>query len=185
MKFEKCRRFPISKIFHLLIFFVLLSIISWLPKVSSGIDLKSKSSSKSDDEGSVSLAMPSGWDDSILEKINKGEDVRRTIAVLDFEGMVHPTNMALYYYYLGDIQRLLGDYTQSEKYFRKVFEISAQFQDPDFHRKIYDYLGKEPLHIEQIIAVANLTPGNINAGLISLRLKGLIKQLPGSLFLKN
>ena len=61
--------------------------------------------------------------------------------LLNFEGMVHPTNMALYYYYLADIQRLLGDYTQSEKYFRKVFEISAQFQDPDFHRKIYDYLG--------------------------------------------
>jgi DNA processing protein len=52
-------------------------------------------------------------------------------------------------------------------------------------RRIYDYLGKEPVHIEQIIGVTNLTPGRVNAGLISLRLKGLIKQLPGSLFLRS
>ena len=50
---------------------------------------------------------------------------------------------------------------------------------------IYDYLGREPFHIEQIIAGTKLTAGGINAGLISLRLKGLIKQLPGSLFLRN
>jgi len=52
-------------------------------------------------------------------------------------------------------------------------------------KKIYNCLKKEPLHIEQIITEANLTAGNINAGLISLRLKGLIKQLPGSLFLRR
>jgi DNA processing protein len=52
-------------------------------------------------------------------------------------------------------------------------------------KTIYDCLGKEPLHIEQIIAGTNLTPGGINAALVSLRLKGLIKQLPGSLFLRH
>jgi len=51
-------------------------------------------------------------------------------------------------------------------------------------KMIYDYLHKEPSHIEQIIGDTKLTPGNVNAGLISLRLKGLIKQLPGSLFVK-
>lgn len=55
----------------------------------------------------------------------------------------------------------------------------------DAERKIYDYLTKEPSHIEQIIAETNLTPGVVNATLISLRLKGLIKQLPGSLFAKG
>jgi DNA processing protein len=50
---------------------------------------------------------------------------------------------------------------------------------------IYGCLSKEPLHVEQIIADTNLLPGHINAGLISLRLKGLIKQLPGNLFLRN
>ncbi|MHC4171567.1 MAG: DNA-processing protein DprA [Planctomycetota bacterium] len=52
-------------------------------------------------------------------------------------------------------------------------------------RTIYDCLDKEPLHIEQIIADSELTAGSVNAALISLRLKGLIRQLPGSLFLKR
>jgi DNA processing protein len=51
-------------------------------------------------------------------------------------------------------------------------------------KMIYDYLHKEPSHIEQIIGDTKLTPGNVNAGLISLRLKGVIKQLPGSLFVR-
>jgi len=55
----------------------------------------------------------------------------------------------------------------------------------DAEKKIYNYLTKEPSHIEQIIAETNLTPGVVNATLISLRLKGLIKQLPGSLFAKG
>ena len=55
----------------------------------------------------------------------------------------------------------------------------------DAEKKIYNYLTKEPSHIEQIIAETNLTAGVVNATLISLRLKGLIKQLPGSLFAKG
>jgi DNA processing protein len=52
-------------------------------------------------------------------------------------------------------------------------------------KAIFEYLDKEPLHIEQIIADTNLTAGSVNASLVSLRLKGLIKQLPGSLFVKK
>jgi len=52
-------------------------------------------------------------------------------------------------------------------------------------RAVYDCLSKEPMHVEQIIADTELMPGSVNAGLISLRLKGLIKQLPGSMFVKN
>jgi DNA processing protein len=55
----------------------------------------------------------------------------------------------------------------------------------DSEKTTYNCLGKEPLHIEQIITEANLAPGSINAALVALRLKGLIKQLPGSLFLKK
>ena len=62
---------------------------------------------------------------------------------------------------------------------------ASQLKLSDAERKIYDYLTKEPLHIEQIIAETNLMPGVVNATLISLRLKGLIKQLPGSLFAKG
>jgi len=65
-----------------------------------------------------------------------------------------------------------------------LFDIS-QLNLSENEKTIYDCLSKEPLHIEQIIAGTNLAPGGINAGLISLQLKGLIKQLPGSLFLRN
>jgi DNA processing protein len=62
---------------------------------------------------------------------------------------------------------------------------ARQLKLSDDERRIYDCLGKEPVHVEQIIADTNLTPGSVNAGLISLRLKGLIKQLPGSLFMRS
>ena len=52
-------------------------------------------------------------------------------------------------------------------------------------RVVYNHLDKDPKHIEEIIAETALQPGSVNAALISLRLKGLIKQLPGSMFVKN
>jgi len=52
-------------------------------------------------------------------------------------------------------------------------------------RAIFNCLDKEPLHIDRIIAETNLGAGQINAALISLRLKGLVKQLPGSLYIKR
>jgi len=52
-------------------------------------------------------------------------------------------------------------------------------------KTIYECLNKEPQHIEQIIDDTDLAAGSVNAGLVSLRLKGLIKQLPGSLFVKR
>jgi len=71
----------------------------------------------------------------------------------------------------------------SEKVETPLFD-AGQLNLSDSERTIYDYLSKEPSHIDQIIAETDLAPGSINAGLISLRLKGLIKQLPGNLFLK-
>jgi DNA processing protein len=72
----------------------------------------------------------------------------------------------------------------SEMLEKPLFDIN-QLDLSGNEKTIYDCLGKEPLHLEQIIAETNLTPGGINAALISLRLKGLIKQLPGSLFLRH
>ncbi|MHC4497945.1 MAG: DNA-processing protein DprA [Planctomycetota bacterium] len=65
-----------------------------------------------------------------------------------------------------------------------LFDVSQLNLSAD-EKAIYDCLGKEPLHIDGIIGQTDLEPGKINAGLISLRLKGLIKQLPGSLYLKR
>jgi DNA processing protein len=69
----------------------------------------------------------------------------------------------------------------SEKIETPLFDAS-QLNLSGSEKTIYDYLSREPSHIDQIIAETDLAPGSINAGLISLRLKGLIKQLPGNLF---
>ena len=91
---------------------------------------------------------------------------------------------------LGYIGEQLQSYVSSaaekaaEKVEAPLFDVS-ELNLSDCERTIYDCLSYEPSHIEQIIAATDFGPGNINASLISLRLKGLIKQLPGSLFLKK
>ena len=72
----------------------------------------------------------------------------------------------------------------AEKIDAPLFEIKElKLTGPE--KTIFETLGKEPLHIEQIIAGTDLAAGSVNASLVSLRLKGLIKQLPGSMFVKN
>ena len=72
----------------------------------------------------------------------------------------------------------------SESMERSLFDArNLKLSGPE--KTIYECLDKEPLHIEQIIADTDLAAGSVNAALISLQLKGLIKQLPGSLFVKR
>jgi len=49
---------------------------------------------------------------------------------------------------------------------------------------IFATLSKNPLHVEQIIADTGLKAGKVNASLISLRLKGMIKQQAGNFYFK-
>jgi DNA processing protein len=72
----------------------------------------------------------------------------------------------------------------AEKIERPLFEIQ-ELKLTGHEKTIFECLTKEPLHIEQIIAGTDLAPGSVNAGLVSLRLKGLIKQLPGSMFVRR
>ncbi len=72
----------------------------------------------------------------------------------------------------------------SQKLQTPLFDISQLNLSGD-EKIIYDCLGKEPLYLDQIITQTDLSPGNINASLISLQLKGLVKQLPGSSFLRK
>ncbi len=72
----------------------------------------------------------------------------------------------------------------AEKAEMPLFDVS-QLKLSENEKVIYDNLSKEPVHLEQIIAETDLATGSINAGLISLRLKGLVKQLPGNLFLRH
>ncbi len=72
----------------------------------------------------------------------------------------------------------------SEKVEAPLFD-TAKLNLKGHEKTIYELLGKEPLHIDQVIADANLPAGAVNAGLVSLRLKGIIKQLPGNLFVRR
>ncbi|MHC4187770.1 MAG: DNA-processing protein DprA, partial [Planctomycetota bacterium] len=49
-------------------------------------------------------------------------------------------------------------------------------------RRIYDCIGTEPIHMEEVIQRTGLGAGKVNAGVVALRLKGLIKVLPGNHF---
>jgi len=51
-------------------------------------------------------------------------------------------------------------------------------------QRVYDCLDKEPVHIEEVINRCSLGAGNVNAAVVALRLKGLIKTLPGNHFAK-
>ncbi|MBU1518721.1 MAG: DNA-processing protein DprA [Planctomycetes bacterium] len=52
-------------------------------------------------------------------------------------------------------------------------------------KKIIECLDSEPVHIEQIISQTSLAAGKVNAVLVSMRLKGIVKHLPGGYFLKK
>lgn len=91
---------------------------------------------------------------------------------------------------LGYIGEQLKDHTAltarqaAEKVEAPLFE-TTKFNLKGHEQTVYDALGKDPLHIDQLIADTNLPAGAVNASVVSLRLKGLIKQLPGNLFAKR
>jgi DNA processing protein len=51
-----------------------------------------------------------------------------------------------------------------------------------FEEKIINVMNSEPLHIDRIAALANISTSDSLVNLLSLEFKGLIKQLPGKMF---
>jgi len=49
-------------------------------------------------------------------------------------------------------------------------------------RAVYEVFGPEPVHVDEVMEEMDLSAGKINAAVISLRLKGLIRQHPGNMF---
>ena len=74
--------------------------------------------------------------------------------------------------------------TAQEKVETPLFDI-AQLRLNPVEKSIYDYLNTEPIQAEQIVADSPHPAGGVNAAIVSLRLKGLIKQLPGSMFVRR
>ncbi len=53
-----------------------------------------------------------------------------------------------------------------------------------FERKIYDVLSDKPLHIDNLAEQAEASTSDALVNLLSLEFKGLIRQLPGKMFIR-
>ncbi len=65
-----------------------------------------------------------------------------------------------------------------------LFDVSMMALNAE-ERKIYDLLSKQELHCDHIIQISGIPAGKANASLMALRLKGVIKQLPGNFFVRK
>jgi DNA processing protein len=74
--------------------------------------------------------------------------------------------------------------TAQEKVETPLFDITQLNLSP-VEKSVYDYLNTEPVYAEQIVADSQHPAGGVNAAIVSLRLKGLIKQLPGNMFVRK
>jgi len=72
----------------------------------------------------------------------------------------------------------------AEKMEAPLFE-TANLRLKGHEKTVFDALGKEPVHTDQIIAATALPAGAVNASVMALRLKGLIKAMPGNLFARR
>ncbi len=78
----------------------------------------------------------------LYNSLGEYESAKETLLhLLDVKDLVHPTTMATYYYHIADNEIMLGDYDESEKYFRKVFEIRDQYLPQDYYSRATDQLG--------------------------------------------
>jgi DNA processing protein len=54
----------------------------------------------------------------------------------------------------------------------------------EFEKAIYDIIGDYPIHIDEISRQANLEPGKTASILMRMELKGIIRQVPGKMFVR-
>ncbi|HRS72635.1 MAG TPA: DNA-processing protein DprA, partial [Anaerohalosphaeraceae bacterium] len=91
---------------------------------------------------------------------------------------------------LGNVGDGLQDYAasaagQAEQNAQKsLFDVSRLNLTKE-ENAILDCLNSEPVHVEDLIAQTKLTAGQVHAAAVSLQLKGLIRQLPGGMFVKR
>ena len=54
----------------------------------------------------------------------------------------------------------------------------------DSEKEIYEIIGDYPIHIDKIANLGNLEPAEVSSILMRMELKGIIKQLPGKMFVR-
>jgi DNA processing protein len=53
-----------------------------------------------------------------------------------------------------------------------------------FEKKVYENLSEEPIHIDQLSEKADMTTTDALVNLLSLEFKGIVKQMPGKMFIR-
>jgi DNA processing protein len=54
-----------------------------------------------------------------------------------------------------------------------------------FERKIFDKLTGDPIHIDELAELAEASTADALVSLLSLEFRGLVRQLPGKMFLRH
>ncbi|MDH4202064.1 MAG: DNA-processing protein DprA [Phycisphaerae bacterium] len=67
---------------------------------------------------------------------------------------------------------------------RTLFDVS-ELNLSDEESAILKHLNSEPVHVEELIGLTQFPAGKVHAAVISLQLKGLVKQLPGNMIVKR
>jgi len=85
-----------------------------------------------------------------------------------------------------DFQQHVKDTSQKaiENVQKDLFDTS-KLNLTETERKILDSLDGENVHIEEIISKTQFAAGKVSATLVSMRLKGLVKQFPGNYYAKR
>jgi len=65
-----------------------------------------------------------------------------------------------------------------------LFDLS-RLNLTDAESSILEHLNSEPVHVEELIQVTRLSAAKVQSAVISLQLKGLVKQLPGNMLIKR
>jgi len=85
---------------------------------------------------------------------------------------------------ISSAEDVLEEIDRIRKYPRRSHQMELTFKLEGEERKIYDIINHEPVHIENLAELVEMQPYEILPTLLSLELKGLVKQLPGKYFVK-
>ncbi len=84
-----------------------------------------------------------------------------------------------------DVEDILEEFgikieeSQDKKDHKPLVKLSNQ------EKKIYECLDETPVHIDEIIRSTELDPSEVLSTLLRMELKGIVRQMPGRLFVKN
>jgi len=62
--------------------------------------------------------------------------------------------------------------------------LAAPVDMNESEKKIYDIIGDYPTHIDQIVRLGNMDPGQVSSILMKMELMGMVQQLPGNMFVR-